>query len=170
MVVLDERELARVPGAMETYRAALALVAGDAGRRRSPHADLAIARAAPGDDLTVAAAAALSGLASWAGGDLEAAHRGYSAAVDGLERAGNISDVLGCSITLADLRITQGRLGDARRTYEDALRLAAAHEVARAARRSEARADMEVGLSQIAFERGDLVTAAGHLHRGATAR
>jgi LuxR family transcriptional regulator, maltose regulon positive regulatory protein len=49
LVVLEEHELARVPGAMETYRAALALVAGDPVGTVA-HADLAIARAAPGDD------------------------------------------------------------------------------------------------------------------------
>ena len=161
MVVLDEVELARVPGALETYRAALALVAGDR-EGTVTHADLAIARAAPGDDLTVAAAAALAGLASWAGADLEAAHRGYAAAVRGLERAGNISDVLGCSITLGDLRVTQGRLGDALRTYEEALRLAADHEVDEPLRGT---ADMVVGLSQIAFERDDLGATAAHLLR-----
>ena len=160
-VVLEEHELARVPGAMETYRAALALVAGDPAGTVA-HADLAIARAAPGDDLTVAAASALSGLATWAGGDLESAHQAYSVAVKGLERAGNIADVLGCSITLGDLRITQGRLGDAKRTYEEALRLAAAHEVDGPLRGV---ADMLVGLSQIAVERDDLGAATAHLER-----
>ena len=46
-------------------------------------------------------------------------------AAEGLRRAGYIADVLSCSITLADIRITQGRLGEALRTYERALRLAA---------------------------------------------
>ena len=161
LVVLEEAELARLPGAMETYRAALALVAGDPDGT-VVHADRAIAAAAPGDDLTVAAASALSGLASWGRGDLEAAHRGYSVAVRGLERAGNIADVLGCSITLGDLRITQGRLGDALRTYEDALRLAAGHEADGPLRGT---ADMVVGQSQIAFERDDLAATAAHLKR-----
>jgi LuxR family maltose regulon positive regulatory protein len=161
MVVLDEAELVRLPGAIETYRAALALVAGDPAGTAA-HADLAIARAAPGDHLTVAAASALAGLASWGAGDLVAAHRGYSVAVEGLRRAGNYSDVLGCSITLADLRITQGRLSDALRTYEDALRLAAEHEAGAPLRGT---ADMTVGLSQIALERGDLDAAAAHLRR-----
>ena len=160
-VVLEEHELARVPGAMETYRAALSLVAGDPAGTVA-HADLAIARAAPGDDLTVAAASALSGLASWAGGDLESAHRAYSLAVKGLERAGNIADVLGCSITLGDLRVTQGRLGDAKRTYEDALRLAEAHETDGPLR---GEADMLVGLSQIALERNEIAAATDHLER-----
>ena len=161
MVVLEEAELPRLAGAIETYRAALALVRGDPSAT-VVHADLAVARAAPGDDLTIAAASALAGLASWGGGDLEAAHRGYSAAVEGLRRAGNFSDVLGCSITLADLRTTQGRLGDALRTYEDALALAAAHQGPTAMRGT---ADMVVGLSQVALERDDLEAAAAHLTR-----
>ena len=161
VVVLDEAERARLPGAIQTYRAALALVGGDPDATVE-HADRAIATAAPGDDLTVSAAAALSGLAWWGRGDLEAAHRGYSVAVQGLERAGNISDVLGCSVTLGDLRQTQGRLGDARRTYEDALRLAAAHEVDGPLRGT---ADMVVGLCQVALERDELAAATSYLAR-----
>jgi LuxR family maltose regulon positive regulatory protein len=161
LVVLDDVELARIPGAMATYRAALALVAGDP-RGTVLHANEALAAAAPGDDLTISAASALSGLASWSGGDLEAAHRGYSVAVEGLERAGNISDVLGCSITLGDLCVTRGRLGEAERTYRDALALAGAHEVRGPLRGT---GDMLVGLSQIALERGDLEQAREHLAR-----
>ena len=161
VVVLEEAELPRLAGAIETYRAALALVRGDPSAT-VVHADRAVARAAPGDDLTIAAASALAGLASWGRGDLEAAHRGYSAAVEGLRRAGNFSDVLGCSITLADLRTTQGRLGDALRTYDDALALAAAHQGSTVMRGT---ADMVVGLSQIALERDDLEAAAAHLRR-----
>ena len=33
------------------------------------------------------------------------------AAVEGLTRAGHIADVLGCSLTLADLELTLGHLG-----------------------------------------------------------
>ena len=107
------------------YRAAFALMRGDAAAVAT-HARLAIDRAAPGDHVIRAAASALLGLALWGGGDLEAAHRAYSASVDGLRRAGHLSDVLGCSITLADIRITQGRLDEALRTYEQALLLASA--------------------------------------------
>ncbi len=160
-VVLEPSELPRLPGAMETYRAALALVRGDPAGT-VVHADRALACAAPGDDLTVAAASALSGLAAWAGGDLAAAQRSYATAIAGLRRAGSFSDVLGCSIALADLQAIQGRLDDAVATYESALRLAAEHEHGGALRGT---ADMEVGLSQIALERGDLETAASHLRR-----
>ena len=101
------------------------------------------------------------GWRSGAEGDLEAAHRAYSACVEGLQRAGHLSDVLGCSITLADIRITQGRLGDALRTFERALQLAA-QEPGPVLRGT---ADMYVGMSQIACERGDLHTATQHLLR-----
>ena len=76
-------------------------------------------------------------------------------------RSGHISDVLGCSITLADIRTTQGRLSDALRTFEQALQLAA-QEAGTVLRGT---ADMYVGMSQIACERGDLHAATEHLLR-----
>jgi LuxR family maltose regulon positive regulatory protein len=160
MVVVDEGEFQRLPAVVEMYRAALALVRGDAPATID-HAQRAIDRAAAEDHLTRAGASALSGLALWGGGDLEAAHRAYSVAAEGLRRAGYIADVLGCSITLADLRITQGRLGEALGTYEQALRLAANPDgtVLRGT------ADMHVGMSRIACERNDLPAATQHLRR-----
>ena len=74
MVVVDEGELRRLPAAVEMYRAALALVRGDAPATLV-HARLAIDRAADEDHLTRAAASALSGIALWGGGDLEASDR-----------------------------------------------------------------------------------------------
>ncbi|MET0865302.1 MAG: helix-turn-helix transcriptional regulator, partial [Nakamurella sp.] len=158
MVVVDKGELARIPGAVEVYWTGLALMSGDVPETLR-HAQLAIDRAAADDHVTRGAASALAGLALWGRGDLEAAHRAYSVCVDGLRRAGHISDVLGCSVTLADIRITQGRLGDANRTYEQALQLAA-QELPTVLRGT---ADMYVGMSQIAYERGDLQSAAQHL-------
>jgi LuxR family maltose regulon positive regulatory protein len=81
--------------------------------------------------------------------------------VEGLRRAGHLADVLGCSITLADLRITQGRLDDALRTYQEGLRLAAGE----AGLVLRGTADMYVGLSQLACERNDLQAAGQHLQR-----
>jgi LuxR family maltose regulon positive regulatory protein len=158
MVVVDEVELARLPAEIEMYRAALALARGDAPATID-HARRAIGRAAEEDHLTWAGASALLGLAFWGRGELEAAHRAYSVCVEGLQRAGYIADVLGCSITLADIRITQGRLGEALRTYEQALRLASNPDgtVLRGT------ADMYVGMSQIACERDDLPAATEHL-------
>ena len=154
-VVIDRAEWDRLPGALELYRSALALIRGDTAETIA-HAELAIARAAEDDHLTRAGAAATAGLARWADGDLEGAHRAYSTSVEGLRRAGHISDVLGCSITLGDIRITQGRLTDAVRTYQDALRLADDDPLPV----TRGIADMHVGLSGVACERNDLATAA----------
>ena len=160
MVVGNEAELARLPAAIEMYWAALALVRDDLPATLR-HAQLAIDRAAAGDHVVQAGAAGLSGLAYWSGGELEAADRAYSACAQGLRRAGHIADVLGCSVALADIRTTKGRLGDALRTYEQALQLAAP-EPGTVLRGT---ADMYVGLSQIACERGDLQAATQHVLR-----
>ncbi len=161
MIVVDQEQLTRLPGTIQMYRAALALSRGDAPATVK-HAQLALDRAAAGDDLTLAGASALSGLASWGAGDLEAAHRAYSTCVEGMQRAGHIADILACSITLADIRLTQGRLSDALATYERALQLAAGP----AGTALPGTADMYVGLSRVAFERNDLAAATAHLRRG----
>ena len=101
------------------------------------------------------------GLASWASGDLEAGHSGYAECMAGLRRAGHIADTFGCAIALADIRRTQGRLGEAMRTYEQALQLAA--EPGGPVLRGTA--DMHVGMSEVCRERDDLAAATQHLLR-----
>jgi LuxR family maltose regulon positive regulatory protein len=154
MVVTDEEEYRRLPGTIEMYRAGLALARSDIpGTVR--HAQRALELAPDDDHLCRASAAGLLGLVYWGSGDLEAGHRAYSACVAGLRRAGFVADILGCSIALADIRITQGRLGEALRTYEQALQLGP--EQGGSALRGTA--DMFVGMSEIARERDDLRTA-----------
>ena len=157
VVVVDRAEHARLPAAVQIYRAAYALVTGDLSATVR-HAELALHRAGPEDDLSHASAAAILGLASWTTGNLQAAHAAYRDAVVHLERAGHVADVLGCSITLADIEITHGRLGDARRTFENGLALAG-DSLMRGV------ADMYVGLSRVAWEQGDLASAATWLGR-----
>ncbi len=158
MVVADEEEYRRLPGAIEVYRAALAMARGDApGTVR--HARRALDLSPAEDHLCRASAAGFLGLASWGSGDLEAAHRAWSACVAGLRRAGFVSDIMGCSIALADIRITQGRLGEAMRTYEQALQLV--REQGGPVLRGTA--DIHVGMSELHRERDDLPAATQHL-------
>jgi LuxR family maltose regulon positive regulatory protein len=153
MVVVDDAELERLAGLVELYWAALALVDGDlVGTHR--HAKEAVDRAAPDDDLTRAGAWVLSGLAYWGVGELDAAGRAYSAGMDGLLRAGNISDFLGSSIAVADIRVAQGHLGQAMATFEHGLQLAA-----RESGVLRGTPDMYVGMSQILLERDDVPAA-----------
>jgi LuxR family maltose regulon positive regulatory protein len=164
--VVDPAELPRLPGALATFRAALALAGGDV-REALAQAERAQRLAADGDDLTRAAAAGLTGLATWNAGDLATAHAAYRVTADGLTRAGHIADVLGCSLTIADMELELGRLADATRTLEDALALARGnppHEGA-GPRVLRGTPDMLVGLSRAAWHRNDLAAAADHVHR-----
>ncbi len=123
MVVADEEEYRRLPAAIEVYRAALALARGDVpGTVR--HARRASGLALEDDYLGRASAAGFLGLASWSSGDLEAGHSAYAECMAGLYRAGYVTDTFGCAIALADIRLAQGRLGEAMRTYEQALQRA----------------------------------------------
>jgi LuxR family maltose regulon positive regulatory protein len=160
MVVADEQGFRRLPGTIAAHRAALALARGDLSGAVH-HARRAVDLVAEDDHLWRGAASAIMGLAAWTSGDLESAHRTYGEGMLSLQRAGHIADVLGCAITLADIRIAQGRLHDARRTYEQALRLAAEQ------RPSILRgtADMHVGLSQLDLERDDVEAARQHVFK-----
>jgi LuxR family maltose regulon positive regulatory protein len=79
----------------------------------------------------------------------------------GLRRAGHIADTFGCAIALADIRRVQGRLGEAMRTYEQALQRVP--EQGGAVLRGTA--DMYVGMSEVHRERDDLRAATQHLLR-----
>jgi LuxR family maltose regulon positive regulatory protein len=160
MVVAGEEEYRRLPAVIEVYRAALALARGDVPGTVW-HARRASGLAPEWDHLERASAAGFLGLASWSSGDLEAGHSAYAECMAGLYRAGYVSDTFGCAIALADIRIAQGRLGEAMRTYEQALQRAAEQDgpVLRGT------ADMHVGMSEIHYERDDLNAATRHLQK-----
>ena len=160
MVVVDEEEFRRLPGAIAILRAGQALALGDLPGTVT-YARRALDLLPEDDHLWRGAAAALLGLASWASGDLEAAHRSYAEGMAILQRAGYISDAVGGAMTSADIRIAQGRLREAMRTYERALRLAT--EQGDPAMRGTA--DMHVGMGEIHRERNDLHAATQHLLR-----
>ncbi len=160
MVVVDEQEFRLLPGTIEMYRAAMALVRGDV-LATVTHARRAIDLSPEGDHLPRAGGTALVALASWTGGDLDAAHQAYAESMAMLQRAGHVSDVLGCALALADIRLAQGRLNDALHTYERGLQHAAAH--GRPVLRGTA--DMHVGMSEVLRERNDLPAATQHLLR-----
>ncbi|MBG6212237.1 LuxR family maltose regulon positive regulatory protein [Cryobacterium sp. CAN_C3] len=153
-VVVDEEEFRRLPGWVAVYRAGQAMALGDASTTVT-YAQRALNLLDEDDLFGHGAAAALMRLASWASGDLEAAYEAYADCTARLQKAGHISDVLGCAVALADIRIVQGRLGDAIRIYEQALQLAP--EQGGLVPRGTA--DMYVGMSAIHRERNDLPIA-----------
>ena len=158
IVAVDDAELARVPSAVELYWAGLALVSGDFAGTHA-HARLAIDTATPDDDVVRSGAEGLSGLAHWACGELDDAHARYTSCIAGLLRAQHVSDALGCYLTVAEIRMAQGRLSDARASFDEALRVA--ERTGDGAPRGTA--DMHVGRAQLAAERGDRAAARSHL-------
>ncbi|NTU77935.1 MAG: helix-turn-helix transcriptional regulator [Chloroflexales bacterium] len=160
MVVVDEAAFRRLPGAIAIARAGLALARGDVPGTvaAAQHAlDLA-----PADDhLTRGGAAGFIGLAAWTQGDLEVAHQTYAEGMASLHKAGNIADAINGAVTLAAIRMAQGRLREAMRTYEQGLQLA----LAQGAPLPRGTADLYVGMSELLRERDDLRAATQHLLR-----
>ena len=159
-IVTDHAEYARLPATIAMYRAGLALLGGDVDATIR-HANKVLELVEPSDQMRHGAAAALLGLAHWYGGDLDRAHDRYAESIACFEAGGFLPDVMGCSLALADIEIAQGRLHDAQRTFESALR----HTRDRPGLRGAA--DMHVGLSLLAIERNDLAAAAEHLRSAA---
>ena len=155
-IVFNKDEYTRLPAQVAVYRAGLALLAGDvAGCTMHAHRVLELVE--PSDHLRTGSAAAFLGLAHWTLGDLDEARRRYSDAIGSFVLAGYLPDVLGCSVALADIQITQGRLHDAAETFESGLRHTAQLPGLRGA------ADMHAGMSEVLLERNDLDAAARHL-------
>jgi len=158
MVVADEREFRRLPATIAVYRAAQSLAIGDVANTVR-HARRVLDLVAEDDHLLRGSAAGLMGLAYWTSGDLETAHRSYADCMASLEKAGHLSDMIGCAIAMADIRIAQGRLREATGTYERGLRLA----IERGAPMLRGAADMHVGMSELSLEQDDLGAASQHL-------
>lgn len=85
----------------------------------------------------------------------------YAESIVELQRVGNVSDVLGCSIALADIRIAQGCLREAMSIHARGLRLA----TEQGSSMPRGAADMYVGMSELHREHGDLGAATQLLAR-----
>lgn len=154
--VYDTEMYAGLPAQVAVQRAGLALLAGDLDGTVA-HASRALGMIDATDHLRRASATALLALAHWTGGDLDAAVRCYTKAIEGLGEAGYLPDMLGCSLALADIQIAQGRLSDAERTFAAGLQCTSEHPGLRGA------ADMHVGISEVLIERNELDEATHHL-------
>lgn len=157
-IYVDEDDFQRLPSSVHMYRAAIALVKGDVTNATS-HASKVLELAREDDDFPRGAASSLVGLASWTSGDLEAAYQMFAKGMSHLQNVGYISDVIGGSVTMADIRITQGRLREAMGIYERGLQLATKQGTPAL----RGAADMHVGMSALYYERNELNIAEQHL-------
>lgn len=155
MVVVDEARFRSLPASIAMYRAALARLGGDVPATMT-FARRALELASADDHLDRGGAASLLGLAHWTNGDLDAAHRWYGDGMATLEKGGYHADLIAGAVTLADIRVAQGRLREAMTIYQRGLQRAN-EQVLRGA------ADMHVGMSVLFHERNDLEAATRHL-------
>ena len=141
---------------VELYRSALVAHPRRPGRGHRPRR-LALPSPPRTTTSTRAGAAATAGLARWAGGDLEAAHRSYShRASTGCAGPGTSPTCWAAPSPWPTSASPKAGSRDALQTYDDALRLADDDPLPV----TRGTADMHVGISGVAYERNDLATAA----------
>jgi LuxR family maltose regulon positive regulatory protein len=157
-VYMDIEDYQRLPGLVFMYHAAIALIHADVTNTMK-HAQQVLELAREDDDLLRGSASSLLGLAFWTSGDLETAYDMFSKGMGHLQKVGFISDVIGGSVTLADIKITQGCLHEAMSIYERGLQLATKQGTSAL----RGAADMHVGMSDLYREHNDLTTAEQHL-------
>ena len=154
MVVADEEQFRSLPALIAIGRAAHAQALGDMTGT--------VTYARRGLDLLPrdsyyerGVLAAIQGVAYWASGDLEAAHGSFADFMANMRMASNILVAISGTFILADIRMTQGLLREAVRTYERSLELAERQDgsVLRGM------ADLYVGLSELQCEQGNLDAA-----------
>jgi LuxR family maltose regulon positive regulatory protein len=148
MVVVDEKAFRLLPVSTAITRAGYALVVGDVASTVK-YARRALDLVPEDDHLGRGGAVAFLGLAAWANGDLEAAHRMFTEGIGLVQRAGFIPDVVNGAIARAEIRIAQGRLRDAMRIYEQSLQLAMQTAAEQGVPALRGTADVLVGMSEL---------------------
>jgi LuxR family maltose regulon positive regulatory protein len=160
MIVVDKEQFRNLPASIATARTYQAQARGDIpGSVRYGQQALDLL---PADDhLRRGPSAALLGLAHWALGDLEAAHRAIADAMTNFQKAGNLHFAISGTFGLADIRVTQGRLREAIKTYTQVLTLA----LAQGEPLLRGTTDLYLGLSDLYREQGEPDAARQHLGR-----
>ena len=160
MVVVDDAAFRLLPATIAAAYAFHAGAIGDAPRTVT-YAKRALELLPEDDHFQRAIPAALLGLAYWASGDLEAASRALTHGMTSLQKDGKILLALSGTPILANIKVAQGRLLEAIRTYEQSFQLVAAQDETI----FPGVAGLYVGLAELHCERGNLTDAAQHLQK-----
>ena len=150
-------ELARLPGTIAVYRAALAQARGDT-EGTATQARRAWELADPEDHLTRSGGAGFLALSRWASGDVESAVDTFAETVVSLRAAGFLADELGTTVPMASMWLARGRPDKARGLYARALEVALRQPAV-----MSSTGDLHVGLADLLREQDDLEGAEQHL-------
>lgn len=162
MLVVDKAQLEPLPAKIAMARAYNAQVQGnltDAVR----YAELALQLIPENDVYRRAQAVITLEITHWATGDIEASLRAIQAWMTDMKKVGNPVFVIASAFAEADLLVVLGRLHDAIRAYQQALKLAAEH----GAEAQQITAHHHLGLALIYHELGDYESAAVNLQTAA---
>ena len=157
MVVVDEEQFVTLPVSLAAARAYHAQAIGDLSGTVK-YARRVLDLVPKGDHQWRGAASSLLGLAQYASGDLEAAHRTFSDGLAGLDPL----DAITGTFVLADIKMALGQLHAAISTYEHSLQLALEHGEPNPLGTE----DLFTGISKLHREWGDLEAAAQDLLTG----
>ena len=160
MVVADEEQFRSLPVMIANARAYHAQAVGDVPGSVK-YARRALDLLPEGDHFERGRVAVFLGLAYWASGDLETAHRSFADAMASFQMAGNLLFAISFTFILAEIRMAQGRLHEAVRTYERSMQLAVEQDEPL----PQGMEDLHVGLSELHRERGEIESARQHLLR-----
>ncbi len=158
MIIVDEEQFRTLPASIATARSYLAQAHGDLPSSLK-YGQRALDLLPETDYLRRGPAAALLSLAYWASGDLEAAHRTLAEAMAGFRKVGSLHFAISGTYGLADIRVAQGRLREAVKTYAQVLQLA----LAQGEPLLRGTADLYLGLSELFLEQGDADAALRNL-------
>jgi LuxR family transcriptional regulator, maltose regulon positive regulatory protein len=162
MAVVDDQEFQFLPATIAAARAFHAGALGDVPDAVK-HARRALELSSEAGSFERGRAASILGLANWASGELEAAHRTFAEGLTTIRMADQHQHFLTISAAhvLAAIRVAQGRLREAARTHEQALHFAAGQ----GGPMPLATALLRAGLSEIYREWDELDAATQHLQK-----
>ncbi len=161
MVVVNKEEFASLQGTIPVARAYLAQSIGDVDAVIQ-NAEQARFRLPEDDHYWQGGAAMFSGMARWAAGNLDLAHKILTNSLASMERAGNIFFQIVIRVALGHIRTIQGRRREALGTYQQALDLLAVQSQLGL----QEAIDLYIGLSEAHRERNELETASQFLLKG----
>ena len=158
MVVVDQEEFKFLPATAASARAYHALATSDV-TGAIKHARRALRLLPEEDALRRGTPDSLLALATWSSGDLQAAEQSLVDAMTNFRLAGNILFAITGAYSLAQIRLTLGRLHKAYNTYQQSLQFAEGQDKSVL----WGTADVYTGLSEIFGEWNDFETAQEYL-------